>query len=65
MSRTAYYVVAVDLDTREVSVDMGTTMARFDERGEQVWDDATNEWRKFEGDECALAVGILHEWVND
>ena len=63
MARKVYYCVAVDLDNGDISIDYGTTEARFDQRGESVWvedeDGYAGEWRSFEENEEALATNLL------
>jgi hypothetical protein len=43
MSKQVYFVVGVDLDSKEPFIDDDTFTARFS-KSEQVWDTETNEW---------------------
>ncbi len=43
MSRQVYFVVGVDLDSKEPFIDDDTFTARFS-KSEQVWDTELNEW---------------------
>jgi hypothetical protein len=43
MSKQVYFVVGVDLDTREPFIDDDVFTARFD-KSEQVWDTESCEW---------------------
>ena len=43
MSNIVYFVVAVDVDDKSISIDDDTFTARFDRR-EQVWNTETQEW---------------------
>jgi hypothetical protein len=43
MSKQVYFVIGVDLDSKEPFIDDDTFTARFS-KSEQVWDTETNEW---------------------
>ena len=43
LSRQVYFVVGVDLDSKEPFIDDDTFTARFS-KSEQVWDTELNEW---------------------
>jgi hypothetical protein len=43
MSKQVYFVVGVDLDSKEPFIDDDTFTARFG-KSEQVWDTELNEW---------------------
>jgi hypothetical protein len=45
MSKQVYFVVAVDLNSKEVFIDDETFTARF-KRDEQVWNTETNQWEE-------------------
>lgn len=44
MSKIVYFVVGVDLDTKEVFIDDDVLQARFDKEG--LYDTEKQEWRK-------------------
>ena len=58
MSRQVYFVIAVDVDTKEVFIDDDVLVARF-ASNEQVWNTETEQW---EGDdeEATLYSQALH-----
>jgi hypothetical protein len=71
MTRLVYFVIAVDLDDKSVSVDDETFTARFS-KSEQVWDTELSEWRPYTEEnvmgtpeEYDLAVDILNEHLNN
>ena len=43
LSKQVFFVVGVDLDSKEPFIDDETFTARFS-KSEQVWDSETNEW---------------------
>jgi hypothetical protein len=43
LSKQVYFVVGVDLESKEPFIDDETFTARFS-KSEQVWDSETNEW---------------------
>lgn len=43
MSKQVYFVIGVDLDTKEPFIDDDTFTVRFS-KSEQVWDTELNEW---------------------
>jgi hypothetical protein len=43
MSKQVYFVIGVDLDSKEPFIDDDTFTARFS-KSEQVWDTELNEW---------------------
>lgn len=43
MSKQVYFVIGVDLDSKEAFIDDDTYKARFSDR-EEVWDTELNEW---------------------
>lgn len=47
MSKQVYFVIAVDLDTKEAFIDDGTFEMRFG-KDEQVWDTETDDWTEDE-----------------
>jgi hypothetical protein len=60
MAKQVYFVIGVDLETKEPFIDDGTFTARFS-RHEQVWDTETQQWE--EDDQAFLyeeAVEILN-----
>lgn len=59
MAREVSFIIAVDLDSKEVVIDDGSFTARFDSN-EQVWDTEVGEWRDFDGDEYEEALAILN-----
>jgi hypothetical protein len=62
MAREVYFVLAVDIDNKTVSIDDETFTARFS-KDEQVWDTEKQRWREYDGDEDEeyyLALEILN-----
>jgi hypothetical protein len=60
MSKVVYFVVGVDLDSKEPFIDDGMFTGRF-QRHEQVWNTETNQWE--EDDQAFLyedALAILN-----
>lgn len=59
MAKIIYFVIAVDLETKSISVDDQTFMARFSE-SEQVFDEEAGEWLADEENFYDEAVEILN-----
>ena len=59
MAKIVYFVIAVDLETKSISIDDETFMARFGE-SEQVFDEEAGEWLADEENFYDEAVEILN-----
>lgn len=59
MSKIVYFVVAVDLDDKEIMFDTDTFEARFPDGG--CWDDESGEWRAETEDEFEEARLLMRE----
>lgn len=66
MSRQVYFVVSVDLDTKQLWIDDETFTSMFS-RSQEVWDTELNGWRGYGEGEYELALNILNkkEFAND
>jgi hypothetical protein len=66
MSRQVYFVVSVDLDTKQLWIDDETFTSMFS-RSQEVWDTELNDWRGYGEGEYELALDILNkkEFAND
>jgi hypothetical protein len=58
MSKQVYFVVAVDLDSKEVFIDDDTLVARF-ASNEQVWNTQTNEWESDDENATAYSEALV------
>jgi hypothetical protein len=61
MARLVHYVVVVDLETGEVSIDNDTADARFPDG--LLWDDHENEWRGETEDELHEGYKIIRPLI--
>lgn len=57
MSKQIYFVIGVDLETKEVFIDDETFTARFD-KSEQVWNSDTDEWEEYDEDGTLYAEAL-------
>jgi hypothetical protein len=58
MSKLVYFVVTVDLESKEVSIDDDTLVARFPDGS--VWDDVSGKWEsEIRVSDLAEATSIL------
>ena len=57
MSRQVMFVIAVDLDTKEVFIDDDSLVARFGHH-EQVWNTDTEEWEADDEDSTAYTEAL-------
>lgn len=61
MGRQVMFVVAVDIDTKEVFIDDDSLVARF-ASNEQIWNTETSEWES--DDENSTAYSQALELLN-
>lgn len=57
MGRQVMFVIAVDIDTKEVFIDDDSLVARF-ASNEQIWNTETSEWESDDEESTAYAEAL-------